>query len=62
VAAFLINDHAMALAKVIAGMLNLNAEEHKEAFCKICKACKASFVIYEEKSDRMYRRVKPSSN
>jgi hypothetical protein len=58
-AQFLISDHAMSLAKVIAGMFHLNPAEEKEAFCMICEACKAAFVKYEEKADRMHKRVNP---
>jgi hypothetical protein len=58
-AQFLIHDHAMMLAKAIAGMLRLNPQVQKDAFSRICEAFKAAFASYEEKADRMHRRVNP---
>ncbi|MCE9565752.1 MAG: hypothetical protein K8U57_27320 [Planctomycetes bacterium] len=60
----LISDHAMALAKVILEMIApcLREEEQKDAFKMIYEACAATLNSFEEKADRMHRRVKPSNN
>jgi hypothetical protein len=60
----LISDHAMAAAKVILEMVSpcLREEEQRDAFRMIYEACKAMLLSYEEKADRMQKRVRPSNN
>ena len=60
----LITDHAMALGKTIIDIVApcLREEERKEAFCLFVEAAKGMLLSYEEKAERMARRVKPSSN
>ncbi len=62
--ASLIHDHAMALATAILEIVSpcLREEERKDAFGMFYDASKAALTHYEEKSDRMQRRVKPSNN
>lgn len=61
-AGFLINDHSIALARAVVEMSNLRPEERTEAFGMCYAAAKAAFESYEEKTERMQRRVKPSKN
>jgi hypothetical protein len=56
---FLIHDHAMALAKVIAGILNLDPVEQKSVVCKLCETCTAAIARYEEKAALMNERLAP---
>jgi dsDNA-binding SOS-regulon protein len=60
----LITDHAMALAQAILDIVApcLREEEHREAFGMFFDAAKEVLLRYEEKAQRMYRRVKPSAN
>jgi hypothetical protein len=60
----LMTDHAMAGAKAIVEIFRpcLRDEEVKEAFGMVYEALKATLISYEEKADRMCRRVKPSKN
>jgi len=60
----LINDHAIALAVSIMEIVEpcLREEEVREVFGLFYEACKAALTYYEEKADRMQRRLKPSRN
>ncbi len=60
----LIHDHAMALAKAILDIIApcLREEEQREAFGQFYEACKAGFMHYEERADRMMRRLRPLEN
>ncbi len=59
---FLLTDHAIAMARAVVEIFNLRPEEEAEAFSRIYEACKAGLISYEEKSGRMFRRIKPGRN
>jgi hypothetical protein len=56
---FMICDEAISLAKVIAGMFNVNPVEQKEVFCKICNECRSAMERLDKKSQRLNSRVNP---
>jgi hypothetical protein len=60
----LITDHALALAQAILNIVapGLREEERQEAFGMFFDAAKEVLLRYEEKAERMHRRVKPSAN
>lgn len=60
----LMTDHAMALAAAILEIVSpaLREEDKREAFNLFVEAAKAMLLSFEEKSERMTRRVKPSAN
>jgi hypothetical protein len=58
------HDHAFALAVVLLELVEncIRPEERREAFEAFYDAAKAALRRYEETTDRMHRRVRPSSN
>ena len=55
-------DHAIALAQAVVEMVNLRPEEQKELFGMVVQAARAMLLSYEEKADRMHRRIHPGIN
>lgn len=60
----LIHDHAMALAKANLDIVAscLREEEQREAFNQFYEAAKATLIHFDERANRMRRRVDPSNN
>lgn len=60
----LLTDHALALTKAVLDIVApcLREDERREAFAMFFEAAKATLLSYEEKADRMPRRVNPSAN
>lgn len=54
---FLICDEGIRLAKVIAGMLNIDPDEQKALFCELCVECRKALERYEKKAERLNRRL-----
>jgi hypothetical protein len=54
---FLLTDHAFALAKAILGIFEPSPEEKQVVFGRVFEACKAVLEAYEEKADRLNRRI-----
>ena len=59
-----INDHSMALGKVLLGIVapNYREEEHRDVFAEFYQACRAAFEHYSDELERENRRLKPSRN
>ena len=60
---FLIHDHAMTLAATIQriAVASVSEEDKRRVFGLLYNACKAAIEQYEEKADRLHRRVKPGN-
>ena len=56
-----INDHVMALSKVLLETVapNYREEEHRDIFAEFYQACKAAFEHYENEIARMEQRLNP---
>lgn len=59
-----LHDHAYALAAVLVELVKncIRPEERRDAWEAFYEAAKVAFREYEEKADRMHRRVRPSMN
>ena len=60
----LMNDHAMALAKVLLDVVapNYREEEHRDIFAECFQAARAAFEHYSHEIERENQRLKPSRN
>jgi len=60
---FLIHDHAMTLAATIQriAVASESEEDKRRVFGLLYNACKAAIEHYEEKTDRLHRRVRPGN-
>ena len=58
----LVHDHACAIAAAILEVFNLRDEEKRDAFAEVYVRVQAGLVHYEEKAERMHRRIHPSRN
>ncbi len=58
---YLICDQSMALAKTIAGIVNVSPETHRAEFVSIFDACTQALERYEQKAERQHRHENPCS-